>query len=31
MIYWKEECARLVNSQSVVVVVDHSGEHRVPI
>lgn len=31
MIYWKEECTRLVNSQSVVVVVDHYDENRVPV
>lgn len=31
MIYWKEECTRLVNSQSMVVVVDHYDENRVPV
>ena len=31
MIHWKEECTRLVNSQSVVVVVDHYDENRVPV
>jgi hypothetical protein len=31
MIYWKEECTRLMNSQSVVVVVDHYDENRVPV
>ena len=31
MIYWKEECTRLVNSQSVVVVVDRYDENRVPV
>ena len=31
MIYWKEECTRLVNSQSVVVVVDSNDENRVPV
>jgi hypothetical protein len=31
MIYWKEECIGLVNSQSVVVVVDYYDENRVPV
>ncbi|WP_448781142.1 hypothetical protein [Bacteroides congonensis] len=31
MIYWKEECQGLVNSQSLVVVVDHYDENRVPV
>lgn len=31
MIYWKEECQGLVNSQSLVVVVDYYDENRVPV
>lgn len=31
MIYWKEECTRLVDSQSAVVVVDHYDENKVPV
>ena len=31
MIYWKEECTRLVNLQSVVLVVDHYDENKVPV
>lgn len=31
MIYWKEECQGLVNLQSVVLVVDHYDENKVPV
>ncbi len=31
MIYWKEESIGLVNSQSVVVVVDRYDENRIPV
>lgn len=31
MIYWKEECSRLADSRSAVVVVDRYDEDRVPV
>lgn len=31
MIYWREECKRLADTQSAVVVVDRYDENRVPV